>query len=74
MVVILTDLLHKNHVANFASKAGFVALTTLLITFGVPVFVTFMTNNYWLNYAIYREQPSVTLLNEILVFVQTETN
>ena len=74
MVVIITDLLHKNHVANIFSKTGFVSLAMYLIIFGVPVFVTFMKNNYWINYAIYYEQPNVNLVNEILVYVQTTSN
>jgi len=69
MVVIITDLLHKNHVANIFSKSGFVSIITYIIIFGVPIFVTFMTNNYWLTYATYNEQPNVTLVNEILVFI-----
>ena len=56
------------------SKTGFVSIITFLIIFGVPLFVTFMTNNYWVNTSSYIEQPKVTHLNEILVYVQTDSN
>ena len=74
MVLILQDLLHKNHVAPVFSKTGFVSIITFLIIFGVPLFVTFMTNNYWVNTSSYIEQPSVTHINEILVYLQTDSN
>jgi hypothetical protein len=55
------------------SKTGFVSIVTYLIMFGVPIFVTFMTNNYWISNSSYIEQPSVSHLNEIIVYLQTDS-
>lgn len=73
MAIILRDVLHKNHVAPLFSKAGVVAVTLIVIAFVLPLFIVVQTHNYWVDTMTYFEQPNVRHLNEILVFLQTDS-
>jgi hypothetical protein len=72
MARILSDTLQKNHSAPILSQAGFVTAVMYVFALVLPIYFITNTHNYWVNTAMYFEQPSVKHMNEILVFVQTD--
>jgi hypothetical protein len=74
MAVILTDALDKRHCANVVSKSGLVTLVMIGVSLVLPLFLVVNTHNYWVDTASYFEQPSIQHNNEIVVFVQTDTD
>ena len=73
MALILKDALQKDHHAPLFSKTGMISAFITLLAFLIPLFIVTKTHNYWVNTAIYFEQPNVVHYGEVMVFVQTDT-
>lgn len=74
MATIVTDQLQKNHCAPILSRTFLVSGTLSFVAFLLPLILVAQTHNFWVNTATYFEQPNVTHLNEIVVFLYTDTN
>ena len=72
MARILQDSLDKSHHAKLFSTSGFITAVIIVTAFALPLFLVVNTHNYWVNTATYFEQPHITHMNEILVFLQTD--
>jgi len=44
-----------------------------LLAFLIPLYIVTKTHNYWVNTALYFEQPKVEHYGEVMVFVQTDS-
>ena len=51
MAIIITDILHKNHIAPLLSKSGVVAVILIAISFILPLFIVVQTHS---KYDIFR--------------------
>jgi len=72
MAVIITDTLHKSHLAPFFSTTGLISVSVLIVTIFLPLLLVIMTHNYWIDTMKYFEQPSVRHMNELMVFMYTD--
>jgi len=74
MAIILTDDLSLNHSAPLISKSGCTSMVLILFTLLLPLFLVTQTHNYWVETYTYSEQPNIKHMNEIMVFLYTDTD
>ena len=81
--VVISDLLHKNHISPICSKSGIVALIIIFTALALPLLLVRMTHSklktrdlffldYWIDTITYYEQPNIKHMNEIMVYMYTD--